>query len=85
MLAITTFVTLSLFIAATAAIGPTSDLEIINKVISPDGFNRSYVPTFFSGNFTLIVCSQVRSSPAVHIQERSSQAAKYDLSTFQAS
>lgn len=26
---------------ASAAIGPVADLEIVNKVISPDGFNRS--------------------------------------------
>lgn len=25
------------------SIGPSTDLHVVNKVISPDGFNRSYV------------------------------------------
>lgn len=31
-----------------AAIGPVANLNIVNKIISPDGFNRSLV---FSGYF----------------------------------
>ncbi|KAM6492586.1 laccase, multicopper oxidase [Amanita muscaria] len=38
-----TFVSSSLFSLVCAAIGPLTDLHIVNKVISPDGFNRSAV------------------------------------------
>ncbi|KAM6492606.1 laccase, multicopper oxidase [Amanita muscaria] len=37
------FVSLSLISLVYAAIGPFTDLHIVNKVISPDGFNRSTV------------------------------------------
>lgn len=35
------FVALSFALLAYASIGPVSDLHIVNKVISPDGFSRS--------------------------------------------
>jgi iron transport multicopper oxidase len=41
-----TIFVLSLFPRTGAAIGPVADLEIVNKVISPDGFNRSCVLHF---------------------------------------
>jgi len=34
-----------------AAIGPTADLTIQNAVISPDGFNRSYVAFLVVSSF----------------------------------
>lgn len=34
---------LSLLSITYAAIGPNSDLHIVNKIIAPDGFTRSYV------------------------------------------
>jgi hypothetical protein len=37
------FITLTLVSFGFAAIGPIADLDIANAVISPDGFNRSYV------------------------------------------
>ncbi|KAG6836179.1 Acyl-coenzyme A oxidase 2 [Arthromyces matolae] len=46
--------TLSLFTAVYAGIGPSANLHIVNKIISPDGFNRSAVlagATAKSANF----------------------------------
>ena len=37
------FITLNLVSFGFAAIGPIADLDIVNAVIAPDGFNRSYV------------------------------------------
>jgi iron transport multicopper oxidase len=38
-----TFLALSLLSVTHAAIGPITDLHIVNKNIAPDGFTRSYV------------------------------------------
>ena len=39
---LSTFVCVSLlFLSASAAIGPSADLYIVNEYISPDGYNRS--------------------------------------------
>lgn len=46
---------LSLIAGAYAAIGPTADLDIVNRVIAPDGFNRSYVSSYIGQSITLIL------------------------------
>lgn len=41
------FIALSCVVGAYGSVGPTGNLYIGNRVISPDGWNRSYVPRSF--------------------------------------
>ena len=41
--AFSAFITLSLTLSAFAAVGPVTDIHIVNKDIAPDGFSRPSV------------------------------------------
>lgn len=47
MFLLSPFVILPFLSSVRGAIGPSTDLHIVNKDISPDGFSRSYVEITF--------------------------------------
>lgn len=62
MFLLSPFVILPFLSGVRGAIGPSSDLHIVNKEISPDGFSRSYVEISFRLQYMLT--SQLRATLA---------------------